>query len=352
MSVTFIIVFALLVPFLLGLPAALTVSAVIGLFVVVQVGFLVAVNSVAPSDPVWYLSGDTEYSPTGRLSTLVVVALVLTGVLAALELTVLSGLLAELPLVVLVAVPLTPLLLPGLYMRRRETEVKERDDEFPSFIRALGSVESVKQTSTANVLSTLRKKNFGALTETIDALYKRLRMRIDSRRSWRLFAAESGSNLIQKFGDMYVVGRRMGGEPRQLGSLISDNMNQVLRVREQRSQTTRTLIGVIYGITFATVFAFYVGVEIVELLVEITDEIDLEQNAVSFILNPAVYDIPTLRVLIGELVILNALLSALLIRLADRGHFVTSLLHLVLLVWMSGITAYVTEILVGSLISV
>jgi flagellar protein FlaJ len=357
MSVTFVVVFALLVPFLLGVPPVLVLGGVIGLFLVVQVGFLVVVNSVAPSDPVWYLAPERDHRPVGRLPVLLVASVVLSvavaGVVAAaLTGAVPAGPLADAPLVLVAAVPTTPLLVPGLYTRSREAEVKERDREFPSFVRALGSVESVKQSSTARVLSSLRRKNFGALTPTIDSLYKRLNVRIDTRRSWRLFAAESGSNLIQKFGDMYVVGRRMGGEPKRLGALISQNMSQVLKVREQRSQTAQTLIGVVYGVTFASVFSFYVGVEIVEMLVEITAGIDTGDAGIDFLLNADVYDIPTLRLLVAGLVVLNAVLSSVLVRLIDRGHVLTALVHLVALLWMSGVTALVTQVAVESLLAV
>jgi len=61
----------------------------------------------------------------------------------------------------MVAIPVTPLLLPGWRMRQEEQKVKVRDGEFPSFIRALGAVESVKQTSTGSVLESLRRKDFG-----------------------------------------------------------------------------------------------------------------------------------------------------------------------------------------------
>jgi flagellar protein FlaJ len=245
-----------------------------------------------------------------------------------------------------------PLLLPGLIMRQEEQRVKTRDREFPSFIRALGAVESVKQTSTSNVLQSLRRKDFGALTENIDALYKRLWMRIDSMGAWRLFAAETGSYLIQKFGDMYVTGREMGGEPKQLGQVISTNFSQVLKVREQREQTTTTLIGVIYGLTAASTFAFYSGIEVVKLLMEIANDMNLGDSELSFLLHPQLYDIPTIELLIIFVLLLNALLSAILIRITDRGHFVSGYVHFVLLVWTGSVTAVITEIAVSSVISI
>jgi flagellar protein FlaJ len=354
LSTTFILVFATVLPLLLGVPPGLLIGGVIAMFVVVQVGFLFVVNAVAPNDPVW-LDPEEGQSPAARVGSALLLGVGLTLVTTvgcaavALGATPLAPDLLPLPMYPAVAV--TPLLVPGVAMTREERRVIERDEGFPSFVRALGSVESVKQTSTANVLSTLRKKDFGALTENVDALYRRLRTRIDTEESWRLFAAETGSYLIHKFGDMYVVGRRMGGEPRQLGGIISRNFQEVLRVREKRTQATRTLVGVIYGITAASMFSAFVGLEIAEQMVRITEQIAAQNGEfVGSLFSTENYDVRTMELLLMAVMLVNALLSALMIRLTDRGHVVSGLTHFVLLTWTSGVVAAGTRLVVGGLI--
>jgi flagellar protein FlaJ len=236
-------------------------------------------------------------------------------------------------------------------MRREESKVTDRDDGFPSFIRALGGVEAVKQTSTANVLETLRTKDFGSLTTNIDNLYKRLRTRIDTDASWRLFAAETGSYLIQKFGDMYVVGRRMGGNPRRLGQVISTNFNEVLRVREQREQAATTFVGIIYGITAAALFSAFIGLEIAGQMLQVTQEIaGQDSEFVSSLFSTGNYDIEVMEYLLLVVVLLNGVLSSLMIRIIDRGHFVNALPHFVGLVWVGAIVASITREVVAGLI--
>jgi flagellar protein FlaJ len=144
----------------------------------------------------------------------------------------------------------------------------------------------------------------------------------------------------------------MGGEPKQLGQVISTNFSQVLKVREQREQTTTTLIGVIYGLTAASTFAFYSGIEVVKLLMEIASDMNLGDSELSFLLHPQLYDIPTIELLLIFVLLLNALLSAILIRITDRGHFVSGYVHFVLLVWTGSVTAVITEIAVSSVISI
>jgi flagellar protein FlaJ len=200
-------------------------------------------------------------------------------------------------------------------------------------------------------LETLRTKDFGSLTENVDNLFKRLRTRIDTEGAWRLFAAETGSYLIQKFGDMYVVGRRMGGNPRRLGQVISANINEVLRVREQREQAATTFIGIVYGITAASLFSAFIGLEIAGQMLEITAEIS-EQNGefVNSLFSTGSYDIDVIEFLLLLVLPLNGIFSSLMIRLIDRGHFVNALPHFVGLVWTGACVAVVTQRVVAGLI--
>ena len=70
--------------------------------------------------------------------------------------------------------------------------------------------------------------------------------------------ADCQSYLIQAFSEIYVVGREMGGDSQVPGELVAENINGVLQLRQQRRQATTTLIGLLYGITAASTFAFYI----------------------------------------------------------------------------------------------
>ena len=173
LSTTFILVFATVLPLLIGVPPTFLIGGVILMFAIVQAGFLFAIHTVAPRDPVW-LDPESDHSPMYRVRPALIAGTVLS--LVAMVGVLLVGLgytpLAPdvLPRAIYLAIPTTPLLLPGLLMRREEQKVTDRDSGFPSFIRALGGDESVKKTSTANVLETLRNKDFGALTDNVNNL--------------------------------------------------------------------------------------------------------------------------------------------------------------------------------------
>ena len=354
LSATFGLVFATIIPFLVGVDPLFTLSAVIVMFVFIEGMFVYVMNNVAPSDPVWYTGGDFSLDRSVRIRISLMVGVGLSLVTAAGCYAMLNGYVLgpdTFPHSVYMALPFTPLVLPGLVMRQEEQGVKHRDEEFPSFIRALGAIESVKQSSTSTVLTSLRKKDFGSLTDAIANLYRRLNMRIDSEQAWAHFSAETGSFLIQKFSDMYVAGRQMGGEPRELGTLISRNYTETLNLRKKRAQETGTVIGVIYGVTGTSAFAFFVGLEVVRVLKDITAQMNVASSVVGTLLHAQVYNIPEVQFLLFIAVLINALFSSLMIRVVDRGHSMTSLLHFVVLVWMSALTAIVTRMLVTSFLS-
>ncbi|MDS0476488.1 archaellar assembly protein FlaJ [Natrinema sp. 1APR25-10V2] len=358
LSVAFVLVFAIVLPILIGISPTLLIAGTIVMFSIVQAGFVYAIHVISPYDPVWYIEETEGTGPLTRIPRALAIgvgcSLVLAAIVVLAVLGIVPGIASRVPLPIMAALPVTPLLLPGWRMRQEEQKVKVRDGEFPSFIRALGAVESVKQTSTGSVLESLRRKDFGALTDNVDALYKRLNMRIDDVRSWRLFAAETGSYLIQKFGDMYVVGRQMGGDPQVLGQVISENQNEVLKVREKREQATMTLIGVLYGITAAAVFSFFVGLEVVEIMMGITSEMNLQEQSdvAGNLLSTEQYDIQTIEYLLLLTILINAALSAVMIRITDRGHIISGLVHFVFMTWLGAVIAVVTQFVVNAVISV
>ncbi|AGN02342.1 flagellar assembly protein J [Salinarchaeum sp. Harcht-Bsk1] len=360
LSMTFALVFAVVLPILTGSNPTVMVAAVIMMFFIVQLGFLYAVRVMTPNDPVWYqddekrLPYDLRVVASLAIAIVLMLLIVVLAILSALGVPPLPpSIHASIPLPFYVAIPITPLLVPGIVIRREEQRIRSRDEEFASFIRALGASESVKQSTTSNVLSTLRTREFGPLTDTIDNLYKRLNIRIDTLWAWDYFAAESHSFLIQKFSEMYVVGREMGGDPKVLGELISKNLSEVLQLREQRAQSTVTFVGLLYGITAAAAFAFFIGLEVVNVLTAMSAGLQTPDNmAVGNIIYPDIYNIPLIEFLLIMLVLINAMISSLMIRAADGGNSANAYMHFVFLTWIGATVGWFTRTMIGVFLQV
>ncbi|WP_123537180.1 archaellar assembly protein FlaJ [Halosimplex salinum] len=365
LSMTFALVFAVVLPVLTGTNPTMTVSAVIVLYVFVQSGFYLAIRSMAPHDPLWYHPEDKESPIEETIRNATVVGSALSVGLLCFSLAGMMGVspvtlddvvffLDPIPLTLYAAIPTLPLLIPGFVVNGEEKRIKARDNEFPSFIRALGATEGAKQSTTSAVLESLRKKDFGPLTENVDNLYKRLNMRIETTEAWRHFTAECRSYLVQKFSEMYLIGREMGGDPKQLGELISANMQEVQQLRQRRTQATTTLIGLLYGITAASTFAFFIGLQVVNILASMS--LDLQSNTSNFdvgsLINTEVYNIPLIEFLLIIIIMFGAMLSALMIRTVDGGHKINTYIHFVALVWIGSITAAITKWLVTQFLAI
>ncbi len=361
LSMTFALVFAIVLPILTGNDPTATVAAVIVLFVFVQLGFYAMIRATSPYDPIWYHPEERAPGDLKLWASLGIgggLSFLLIGFTAAGMFGYGPGLpgllwfLDDVRLPLYLAVPISPLFITGVILRSEEQAISARDREFPSFVRALGATESAKQSTTTDVLTTLRDKDFGALSPAITRLYRRLNMRISTEGAWRAFTRDTRSYLIQKFSEMYLVGRRMGGDPKQLGELISKNMNAVNQLREQRRQAAVTFIGLLYGITAAATFAFFIGLEIVAILAQLTADFELDQMDIGQIVYPGAYDIPLIEYLLLTVVLFNAALSSQMIRKIDGGNPANGYIHFVLLTWLGAATAIATRVLVNAILSI
>ena len=362
LSMTFALVFAIVLPILTGDNPTLTVSAVIVLFMLVQLGFYIAIRAMSPHDPVWFHSEQGAPSDfrlwasfgVGVAGTVALVAFVGAGLFGVGPgLRGLLFFLENIPLALYICVPITPMAITGVILRLEERDIEERDGEFPSFIRALGAAESAKQSTTGDVLETLHRKDFGALTPSITRLYRRLNIRISAAEAWYSFATDTRSYLIQKFSDMYLEGRSMGGRPKLLGELISQNMNTVMQLREQRRQATVTMIGLLYGITSASAFAFFIGLQVVNILADLSQQFDItDAGGVGKIIYAGVYDIALIEFLLLLVILFNAVLSSVMIRTIDGGNKANAYLHFVLMTWLGSGVAVFTKYLVSTILSI
>jgi flagellar protein FlaJ len=70
------------------------------------------------------------------------------------------------------------------------------------------------------------------------------------------------------------------------------------------------------------------------------------------IIHTEVYDIQTIEYLLVIIILLNAVLSSLMVRIADGGHKVNSYMHFVFLTWISSAIAVFTRVVVGSFLNV
>ncbi|HUK27234.1 MAG TPA: hypothetical protein VLV31_02315 [Candidatus Acidoferrales bacterium] len=139
-----------------------------------------------------------------------------------------------------------PLLPVGIFAKRADNAVKAKENAFPTFIRTLGTTAGITGYSTARALKLLLVRDFGILSTQVKALHSRLAIGVDAKLCWRNLASECGSDMIRIFGGVYEATVSLGGDPGEIGKMISRNMLRRLVLRAKRIQVASGIRAMIY----------------------------------------------------------------------------------------------------------
>lgn len=331
MALVFMLVFGIVSPVLTGFRAEDFLLYALVFTGLIDSIFLMLMVNRSPSDPLWHPpTGDT---PRERILAKAVVPSVAAGAALGLALHFATSLPDDLVIVA----SMTPLVGVGLLVRREEGLVRRRDDNYPAFVRALGSATSASGGVARQVLKRLRHHQFGPLTKPVDRLYRRLHLRIDDAKAWKAFAAESGSNLVAKFNAMFVEGARAGGEPEAIGRIISQNYVRILNLRKHRKQTAQSFRSMLLGFTAGMAFTMYIGVGVLRVLVDMFSGVGGADAAGQFIgfSGGAVVDFALVGLLVQLTLVLHCLLGAMMTQAVEGGSFLGGYADFVVLLWIS-----------------
>ena len=261
---------------------------------------------------------------------------------------------------ILLAVPLTPLLIPAVLVQREEKKVLRRDEAYPDFIRALGGTAQARSAEPSATIRALRGIDFGMLDASIDRLEKRLSTRIDSERAWDYFAADANSAVISRYNRIYIEGSQSSGEPAETADMVSRSVTNLLSLRRRRSLSASTMWGVAFGLLISSVVSLNVTISIVLQLgetiagvatsiAESTDIGSISDAAGDFVLpvmeDPtAVEDNILMFKIIASILILVQVLAVSFIATRLRGGGFTSALgQMIQLLWVAALASLISS---------
>jgi flagellar protein FlaJ len=353
-SSVFLVVLSIVMPFVVGLSPFTLIGIGALVFVVSEVGFILGAEFIMPDDPIW-LESSMKTSRDRRIKNVQILSLTLfSGLVVFSVLHLFFGIFPSLwsPLPVYLALPLTPLALPGFIVWWEEKRIRNKDSGFPGFLRTLSASASAKQATAVDVLGIFKGDEFGVLAPDVENLHKRLRIRIDEKLSWDYFFADTGSHLIERFGNMYFEGVTKGGDPKTVGDVITENFKRILRIREKRYGFVSSLIGVLYGVAVIAAATFFIGFCFVNEMIEGVEEVIGEFGEAFRVFRVGVYDIPGVHFMLTGLILANALLITFYIRAVGSSHDIGYYAHAVILLWLGIVTGLVVERFMGQLIAV
>ncbi|MCI0497121.1 MAG: archaellar assembly protein FlaJ [Thermoplasmata archaeon] len=352
----FVIAIVAFIPILTGKNVTSLMALGIFLFTIIEIGFLYVVSSSMPQEYTWQRTGikNPAERRIERSMALASVGVVLVAIgLAALATTSAGGAIGlwsyrSWPFIVAMAI--TPLAVPGFIALREEERIMRRDDHFPAFMRALGSSAEAKSIAAVTAMQKLSRHDFGPLTGNLVRLSKRLSTGIDAKSSWRHFGAETGSDLIAKFSDMYVEGFRAGGRSREMTNLISRNFVRILGLRKKRYQSAAEMTGMLYGVMIAIAFSMYITVEVLDRIQRLYQDIQTPVTVETVgVLEYAFFSETLMAAIILVLVVSHSLISSLLLRVMSGGHKAGSLVHFVAMVWVAAVVSIIVGWAMGYL---
>ncbi len=347
MSLIFLASFAVIMPVITGMNAELLMAIVVVVFLVTDVVVVMFTKSKVPQDPAWNRSSalTKDKIKLYRSIPISIGGCIIVGIALMIH--------GNIDTSIAVAMFLTPLVYTGHVARKIEKSIRRKDENFPAFIRSLGSSAGARGGVIDDALKALRIHDFGPLTQDVNNLYKMLATRIDKFASWNHFSANTGSNLIQRFCVMFVEATNLGGQPEVIGDIIATNFHRIVNLRKKRSQSANSLVGVLYGLTGGIGFTMYISLGVVGLMQDMFATVEMPAGmSIGMVLYTNVGNMSTLENMVLGIMIGHSFLSAILIRIVDGGHMLSSTIDFVIMVWISGASAVVTMAAVSSLLGI
>jgi flagellar protein FlaJ len=134
-------------------------------------------------------------------------------------------------ILVLVGLLLLPL---GVIGYIDDSNIVLRDSEFPTMIRGIGSIQGGKNCTMAIAIEGLNKKSIAYLLPLLNAVYSKLNLGLDEKRTWQRFINESGSFLIYKYLRIYQDALLLGSKGDIIGKVVSQSMLDQVLLRDHR----------------------------------------------------------------------------------------------------------------------
>ena len=269
---------------------------------------------------------------------------------------------------IFIAAPLSPLLIPAIMIGREERQVLRRDETYPDFIRALGGTAQARSSEPSATIKALRGIDFGMLDRSIDRLEKRLSTRIDSDRAWDYFNADTNSAVISRYTRIYIEGSQSSGKPADTAEMVSRSVGSLLSLRRRRALSANTMRGVALGLLIASVTSLNVTIAIVLKLGDSiagvasnftdTDVTALADFGAGLAL-PVMEDasgvgenIRMFKVIVSILILFQVMAVSTISNRLRGGIWTTAMGQGIQLLWVAGITSYITSLVLESASSV
>ncbi|HIP16762.1 MAG TPA: archaellar assembly protein FlaJ [Methanothermococcus okinawensis] len=354
-SLAFFVTFAVIAPFIVPYNFVTAVTLAILGFIVLEVCLVYMVKAKMPSDKLWHTS-EMVTPVDAKLKKYLIISILLTVV--SLGVILWGRYIAEIPKLtaipyqILFTLGFTPLFIGGYVAKREEDIVIRKEQNFPDFLRSLGDSVDAKGGGMTDSLKYLSSNDFGPLTSDLKNLYKRVVIRINNNKAWRLFGVETCSYLIQLFSEMFERCIFLGGSPGQASDIISTNFRKIINLRKSKYQSVEQFTAIIYGLGGGLALALFTSYGVAYMITNLYNSLQIPEAMISIINITTLGNLSLISYMMYTCLVIYSLISAYLIKIMDGGHPQVLLYHFVIILWIASLVSVATELIINKVLGV
>lgn len=349
-AIIFIMALGVVLPMIIGAEDMHTFVYLSSFMLIIsEVLLLYLLRAMVPPDEVWHLTGEKgqlELSLENFFKLSVLMCFLFGFILFFAKYNLNIFLFNQIPLEIILALSITPLIIPGIKTLIAEGEISRKERNFLGFLPALGSIATMRGGKINESIYYLSEKDYGILTKHIRALYRRLKTRINDDDSWEWFGIDTGSNYIQRSSEMFRQATSASANPRIAARMISENIRKLRDLRIKKLSIVNTSSALFAGLTFGIAFSVYTSLVIARHLNTILIEgmegdpfagTNIDVGVILSTISPEVFT--NIFLFIFIILTIHCFISAVTIRTLRGGHILISLLFFVPFVWIVAITS-------------
>jgi len=345
-SIVFLMVFGIIAPAVTGGDINTYFYSSCFVLIISELFLLYFVHSFIPKDEIWH-GGDKKSDIDKKLERIFRLSIVavasLGGFFFVTKYILPISLLQDIPYEILIAISLTPLVVPGAMVLLEEGRISRKEKNFMGFLPSLGAIATMRGGKVNESLGYLSEKDYGILTDNIVNLDKRLRTRVNDTMSWEWFGVETHSNLIQRFSELFREATYAAANPRRTSNMIIENMRKIKNLRFKKLTILKTSNALFYAITLGITLTIYVTLVIARHMNDITAGIGDPFESVGV-------EMPILQVVSEEVMsttemvtffvlLIHCAIIAFTIKALRGGHKFITLFHFIPLIWIVAVVA-------------
>ena len=353
-SIIFVMSLGIVLPIIMGGDDMNKFVYMSSFLLIISEGMLLyLLRSMIPPDEIWHQTGEKgqlEEKMNKMFKLSIIMCIALGALFGVLKYIIALPMFEMISFEFAIAIAVTPLIIPGAKALMEEGKIIRKERNFLGFLPALGSISSMRGGKINESVYYLSEKDYGVLTGHIKHLYRRLRTRINDDDAWEWFGVDTGSNYIQRSGEMFREATFAAANPRKASKMISENIRKIRDLRVKKLTIVNTSIALFAGITFGIAFCLYIsliiGRHLNNIMLETGDPFSttegMDMGTLLHTVPPSIYNNNFIFIFI--VLVAHCFMLGLTLKMMRGSH------QYVTYVWIVAVTSVIVQVSIGGMI--